>query len=71
MSMDKLRDAVRKAGLGVTAAGGLAFAEDAYATCLAGCKETCKSCTPGCVSCNPEGSVCKVTVQDVNIGIDP
>ena len=67
MSMDQLRDAVRKAGLGVTAAGGLAFAEDAYASCIGGCKNTCQTCTNTCTNCNPEGSACKTTVKDVNI----
>jgi hypothetical protein len=69
MSIDKLRDAIRKAGLGVTAAGGLAFAEDAYATCMAGCKEQCQSCRPGCSSCNPQGTACRTTAKDIQIGI--
>ncbi len=71
MSLTKLRSAVRKAGLSVTtAAGGLVFAEEAYALCVAGCRDQCKSgCQTPCITCTSGTAACSGGVKEINIEV--
>lgn len=69
MSLDKLRNAVKVAGLGAAASGSALFSDDAYATCMSGCKETCLTCQPGCTNCNPQGTACQTAMKEVSVPI--